>query len=128
MMGVADWRGPSLSHGLRVCRNDIIIGDAAAAGVVVGQQAGRGQDARPGTGFQIVSMHGWQLGFAATATGVFQGERTGVQRQRVELQRAGDSAGLEGRLDRQAGLLAASHRASFRLRVEVRTFVAPLLI
>lgn len=86
VMGVADRRGPSLSDDLRVCRIEIVIGDAAAAaGAVVGQQAGGGEDAGKGTGFQIVSMHGRQLGFAATATGVFQGERTGVQRQSVEL-------------------------------------------
>lgn len=57
------------------------------------------------------------------AMAVFEGERAGVERQRVELQRAGDAVGLE----RQAGLLAASRRAFFRLRVEVRIFVAPLL-
>lgn len=69
-------------------------------------------------------MHGRQLGFAAVAAAVFEGERAGVECQRVELQRAGDAAGL----DRQAGLLTASCRAFFRLRAEVRTFVVPLLL
>lgn len=55
---------------------------------------------------------------------VFEGERAGVERQRVELQRAGGVAGL----DRQAGLMAASRRASFRLRAEVGTSVVPLLL
>lgn len=64
------------------------------------------------------------MGFAAVAIAVFKGEGAGVERQRVELQRAGDGVGLERRLDRQA----ASPRAFFRLRVEVRTFVVPLLL
>lgn len=54
------------------------------------------------------------------AMAVFEGERAGVERQRVELHRAGDAVGLE----RQA----ASRRAFFRLRVEVRIFVTPLLL
>lgn len=55
------------------------------------------------------------------ATVVFEGKRAGVERQRVELQRAGDAVGL----DWWAGLLAASSRAFFTLRVEVRIFITP---
>lgn len=51
---------------------------------------------------------------------VFECERAGVKRQRVELQRAGDAVGLDG--------LAASRRTFFGLRVEVRTFVVHLLL
>lgn len=58
------------------------------------------------------------------ATVVFEGKRAGVERQRVELQRAGDAVGL----DWWAGLLAASSRAFFTLRVEVRIFITPELL
>lgn len=69
-------------------------------------------------------MHGRYLGFAAVATAVLKGERAGVERQRVELQRAGVAVGLY----RQTGLLAASRWAFFRLKAEDRTFVVPLLL
>ncbi len=58
------------------------------------------------------------------AIAVFEGERAGVKRHGVERQRAGDAVCLNS----QVGLLAASRRASFRFRAEVRTFVAPLLL
>lgn len=93
MSVVADWRGPSQK--LRVCRADeVIIGEAAAAAAaVVGQQAGGRDDAQRGIGSQTVSVHG-------VPVAVFEGEGAGVESQRVELQRAGGGAGLEGRLDR----------------------------
>lgn len=49
------------------------------------------------------------------STAVFEGERAGVECQRVELQRAGDAVGL----DWWAGPLAASGRAFFTLRISV---------
>lgn len=124
MRVVADWRSPSLSQVLRICRvNEVIIGEVAAA-AVVGQQAGRVDDARRRIGSQTVTMHGRQVVFAAVAIAVFESERAGVERQGVEMQRAGRAVGL----DRQAGLLAASRRASSRLRAAVRTSVVPLLL
>lgn len=54
------------------------------------------------------------------AMAVFEGERAGVECQRVELQRAGDAVGLDR--------LAASRRTFFRLRVEVGTSVIHLLL
>lgn len=113
MREVADRRGPSLSHELRVGRvHEVIVREAAAAATaVIGQQAGR---------TQAVAVHGRKLGFVAVATGlVLQGERAGV-----ELQRAGERAGLEGRLDGQG-----SSRGAFSgLMAEVGAFVEPLLL
>lgn len=84
MSVVAHRGGPSLSQELSVCRVDeVIIGEAAA---MVGQQAGRGDDARRGIGSKTISMHRRQLGFGAVAVVVFEGERAGVECQRVELQ------------------------------------------
>lgn len=67
-------------------------------------------------------MHGRQLGLAAVAMAVFEGEGARVERQRVELQRAGVAVGVEVR----AGLLAASAGAFPRLRAGVQVFAAPL--
>lgn len=53
---------------------------------------------------------------------VFEGERAGAERQRVELQRAGGGAGLEGRQVADPG------GAFSGLRAEVRTFVVHLLL
>lgn len=124
MRVIANWRDPSLRHELRVCRiYEVIIREAAAA--VVGQQIGGRDDACGRIGSQTVSIHGRQVGFAAMAIAVFESERAGVERQRVELQRTGGGGGLKWRLDR---LLAVSRRAFFGLRAEVRTFVVPLLL
>lgn len=69
-------------------------------------------------------MHGRQLGLAAVAMAVFEGEGARVERQRVELQRAGVAVGVEVR----AGLLASSAGAFPRLRAGVQVFAAPLLL
>lgn len=58
------------------------------------------------------------------AIAVFEGERSGVECQRVELQRAGNGVAL----DRKAGLLAASPRAVFRLSADVTAIVVLLLL
>lgn len=94
MRVVANRQGPSLSHERRVCGiYEVIIREAAAA--VVGNQIGGGDNARWGIGSQTVGIHGRQVGFAAVATAVFEGERAGVEHQGVELQRAGGGGGLE---------------------------------
>lgn len=70
-----------MSQKLRFCRVDeVVIGEAAAA-AVVSQQVG-GDDTRRGIGCQTVR----EVGLAAVAAAVFEGERAGVERQRVELQ------------------------------------------
>lgn len=83
-----------MSHKLRVCRiYEVIIRVAAAA--VVGQQIGGRDNTCWGIGCQTISIHGRQVGFPAMAIAVFEGERAGAERQRVELQQAGGGRGLE---------------------------------
>lgn len=55
---------------------------------------------------------------------VSEGEGAGVERQRVELHRAGAAVGL----DRKSDLLTSSRRAFFRLRAGVMPVGVPLLL
>lgn len=102
--------------------DEVVVGEAAA---VIGQQAGRGDEVvrRPdpqlGGGSQDVSVDGGQLGLAAVAVGVLEGERA-----RVERQRSGDAAGVQ----RQAALLDASAGAFLGSGAEVGGFPTPALL
>lgn len=84
---------------------------------MVGQQAGRGDEvvrgSDPQLGSQSVGVDGGQLGLAAVAGTVLEGERA-----RVERQRARDAAGVQ----RQAALLAASAGAFLPLGAELGSF------
>lgn len=73
----------------------------------------RRSNAQLGIGSQAITAHSRQLGFATMAAAVFERERAEV-----------DAVGL----DRQARVLAASCGAFFRLGVQLKVFVTPLLL